>query len=122
MMRVRVNGGSPQLVMEMFNANNWNCSAHANFCALLETIKDGKQFTITAFDPIGGRGKLLRTIQKEAGEYATALSPDGSLFALARAGEPKTHVRLLALDGGADREITVKNMTKCQQSRLGCRR
>ena len=111
MMRMRVNGGSPQFVMDMFNAKNWNCSAHANFCALLETSKNGKQFTITAFDPLRGRGRLLRTIQKESGEYASALSPDGSMFAVARAGEPETHVRLLSLTGGADREITVRNMS-----------
>lgn len=111
MMRMRVNGGSPQFVMDMFNAKNWNCSAHANLCALLETSKDGTQFTITAFDPTRGRGKLLRTIRKDSGEYASALSPDGSMFALARAGEPETHIRLLSLTGSADREITVRNMS-----------
>jgi Tol biopolymer transport system component len=65
---------------------------------------------ITAFDPLKGRGKVLRTIQNDPShQYAgRGVSPDGSTLAISREGEPEIHIRLLSLSGGSDREITVK--------------
>jgi Tol biopolymer transport system component len=80
----------------------------------------GYLWTLTAFDPVKGRGEVLRTIEKGRSahdfikdpstyDFAAALSPDGKTFAIARGGEPEIHIRLMALSGGADREITVKS-------------
>ena len=64
---------------------------------------------ITAFDPLKGRGKVLRTVERHPLRGCwTALSPDGSTLAISLGGEPEIHIRLLALSGGSDREITVK--------------
>ena len=67
---------------------------------------------ITAFDPVKGRSKVLRTIETDPSyhyEETEALSPDGSRFAISLGGEPEIHIRLLSLSGGSDREITVKS-------------
>ena len=67
--------------------------------------------TLTAFDPVKGRGNVLRSIEKDptaSFAWGYGLSPDGTTFALSRSDEPEIHIRLLSLSGGSDREITVK--------------
>jgi Tol biopolymer transport system component len=114
MMRVPVNGGTPQFVMTtrvIRGAGGYGCArSPANLCVLLELTPDEKQVTFTAFDPLQGRGKVLRTIERDptVEYFLSSLSPDGSTYALARTGEADIHIRLLSLAGGADREITVK--------------
>ncbi len=52
----------------------------------------------------------------------TALSPDGSTFAISRGSKPEIHIRLLSVSGGSDREITVKgwpNITGVEWTRDG---
>ena len=77
---------------------------------LLEASQDEKQLTITAFDPLKGRGKVLRTIEKNPDAFflGAALSSDGANLAISRAFEAEIHIRLLSLSAGPDREITVK--------------
>jgi len=105
-LRIPVNGGVPQRVLEMRNDSYYMCArAPASLCVLREASQDEKQSTVTAFDPLKGRGKVLRTTQYiEVG----ALSPDGTTFAISKGREAEIHVRLLALSGGTDREFTVK--------------
>jgi hypothetical protein len=107
LMRIPMSGGVPQLVMETRNWSNVTCArAPASLCVITETSQDRKQLTITAFDPVKGRGKVIRTLQNDDDE--TALSPDGSTFAISGDGEPEIHIRLLLLSGASDREIAVK--------------
>jgi Tol biopolymer transport system component len=75
---------------------------------VIEVSKDGKQFVVTGFDPLRGRGKVLKTIERDpsAGFYG-GLSPDGSTLAFSKR-DAEIHIRLLSLSDGADREITVK--------------
>ena len=75
--------------------------APASLCVITEESQDQKQLTLTAFDPLKGRGKVLRTIQKDptAMFTLTALSPDGTTFAISRAFEAEIHIRLLSLWG-----------------------
>jgi hypothetical protein len=99
--------------METRSWYDFNCaSAPASLCVILEPSQDEKHLTVTALDPLKGRGKVLRTIDKDPSGrlYATALSPDGTTFALSLWGQFGTemHIRLLSLLGGSDREITVK--------------
>jgi len=89
------------------NGGDFHCaSAPASLCVILEESQNGRGATLTAFDPVRGKGKLLRTI--DDGNFAEGLSPDGSTFAIARRDEPEIHIRLLSLSGGSDREIAVK--------------
>jgi len=110
LMRIPASGGVPQLVLETRNFFGFSCArAPASLCVVLETSQDLKQLVITAFDPLKGRAKVLRTIELDSSYgYSTGLSPDGSTIAISRDREPETHIRLLSLSGGADREITVK--------------
>jgi eukaryotic-like serine/threonine-protein kinase len=112
LMRVPVNGGVSQLVMETGNVTGYECAPPpASRCVLVEESQDQKQLTLTAFDPVKGRGNVLRSIEKDptaSFAWGYGLSPDGTTFALARSGEPEIHIRLLSLSGGSDSEITVK--------------
>jgi Tol biopolymer transport system component len=114
LMRVPLSGGMPQFLMEMRNAGFVavvGCArAPASLCVVIEPTQDEKGLTLTAFDPVKGRGKVLRTIAKDpsAHDFGVALSPDGSTLAISRNYEPEIHIRLLSLAGGSDREISVK--------------
>ena len=109
-MRVPVNGGVPQLVLETRNRWSLGCArAPASLCVIGEVSQDEKQLVMTAFDPLKGRGKVLRTFDTDPTVfYFNALSPDGATFAISRGGEAEIHLRFLSLSGGSDREITVK--------------
>ncbi len=111
MMRIPLSGGAPQLVLETRNWVDFRCAqAPASLCVIFEPSQDGKQFMVTEFDPVKGRGRVLRAIENNPSHpYNKAvLSSDGSMFAISRMGEPQIHLRLLSLSSGSDREITVK--------------
>jgi Tol biopolymer transport system component len=124
LMRLPVDGGVPQLALESEKWEGVACArVPANLCVIIEDSQDEKQFTIAAFDPMKGRGKVLRTIDKDPSFgpesfFSSALSPDGSTFAIRRQGEAATHIRLLSLSGGSDREITVTGSPDLSWSRL----
>jgi DNA-binding winged helix-turn-helix (wHTH) protein/Tol biopolymer transport system component len=111
LLRIPVSGGAPQLVLETRNWVDFRCThSPANPCVIFETSQDRKQFTVTEFDPVKGRGRVLRTIENDPlHTYDKAdISPDNSMLAISRIGEAEIHIRLLSLSGGSDREITVK--------------
>jgi Tol biopolymer transport system component len=111
LMRLPVSGGVPQFVLETRNWQDFTCArAPASLCVISEVSQDQKQLMITAFYPLKGRGKVLRTMEKDSAAdfYLLGLSPDGSTVAISRIGEAEIHIRLLSLSGGSDREITVK--------------
>ena len=110
LMRMPVSGGVPQFVLETRNDQDFYCArAPASLCVTEETSQDQKQLMLTAFDPLKGRGKVLRTLDVDpTASYHTQISPDGATFATSRGGEAEIHIRLLSLSGGSEREITVK--------------
>ena len=114
LMRISVNGGVPQFVMQIRvgrEVGGYYCAlAPASLCVVFEADQDEKQLMLTAFDPLQGRGKVLRTFEKDRSAIypLTQLSPDGSTFAVPRTGGPEISIRLLSLAGGSDREVTVK--------------
>jgi Tol biopolymer transport system component len=111
LMRILASGGVPEFVLEARSWDDFACaSAPASLCVILETSHDRKQLMITAFDPLRGRGNVLRTIAKDPrrGYGGTALSPDGSTLAMSKSGESEIRISLLSLSGGSDSEITVK--------------
>jgi len=126
LMRVPVKGGVPEFVLEARNWIDHWCGHAPASCVVTERSQDRKWRNITAFDPLKGRGKLLRTIPEDApngdaGPFigsdkrpTEALSADGLTYAVARNGEDDTRIQLLSLSNGPDREIVVKgwiNMT-----------
>jgi serine/threonine protein kinase/WD40 repeat protein len=109
LMRIPVAGGVPQFVLEMRDWRGYWCArAPASLCEITEASQDRKQLMITAFDPLKGKGKVLRTIDNSTASYSDALSPDGATLAISKGGEAEIHIHLLSLNGGSDREITVK--------------
>jgi Tol biopolymer transport system component len=111
LMRIPVGGGVPQFVLETKGRQDFGCArAPARLCWVSEASEDGKQLTLTAFDPQQGRGRVLRTIPQDprAQFVGMAVSPDGTIFAVSRPGETEILVQLLSLLGGSDREIRVK--------------
>ena len=111
LMRMPVSGGTPQFVLEARNNLDFRCSrAPASVCVIVEASQDERQLTFTEFDPLKGRGKVLRTMQKDPTAYfGTDISPDGTTFAISREYESETHIRMLSLTRDSDREITVKD-------------
>jgi serine/threonine protein kinase len=110
LMRIPVGGGVPQLVLELRNPKYFGCArAPASLCVVLEGSPDDKLFTLTAFDPLKGRGKVLTTMKRDPSSiYVWDLSPDGSTIAMSKVREAEIHIRLLPLSGGSARDITVK--------------
>jgi len=111
LMRIPQGGGVSEFVTDI--ARHWTnveCArSPANLCMVLEESQDDKQITVTAFDPLKGRGKVLRTIEKDpAVIFSSSVSPDGSTLAISQGWEDEIHIRLLSLTSGPDREITVK--------------
>ncbi len=111
-MRVPIHGGLSQLVLEGRNTANpvFHCTiAPATFCAVGEFSAHLKLLTITSFDPLEGRGRVLKTIVTEPSvRYDWTLTPHDSKFAFMRRGESEALIRLFSLSGGSDQEITVK--------------
>jgi Tol biopolymer transport system component len=111
LMRIPVSGGVPQLVLETTDWADFRCApAPASTCVIFEWMShDQKELKITAFDPVKGRGRVLRTLKNDPPHpYVTALSPDGSTAAISHVEEPRIQILLLSLSDGSDREITVK--------------
>ncbi len=108
-MRIPIAGGAPQFVLETHNGSYQCARAPATLCMISEESQDQKHVTVTAFDPLKGRGKVLRSIDKDPSTgFNIALSPDGSTLAFSKTNENEIHVRFLSLSGVPDREITVK--------------
>ncbi len=112
-MRLPLNGGPPRLVYESTQAElqDYPCArSPASVCVVIEADHDERRLTVSALDPVNGKGKMIRTIKKEPHEgFASAMSPDGSILALAKGDEPTIHIRLLSLTGGLDRDIAVND-------------
>jgi Tol biopolymer transport system component len=110
-MRVPVNGGPSQLVLEAHNFVDSQCAqAPATVCELNERSADDKLLTVTAFDPVKGRGRVLMTMPTDSSYPfdGARLSPDGTRFAYQKIGEPHGHIQLLSLDGHLERDIRIK--------------
>ena len=114
LMRVPANGGVSQFLLDARDLLDYGCArAPASLCFITEESQDQKKFTLTALDPLKGRGKVLRAMEKDPSvSFVGGLSPDGTTFALSQLGEAEIHIRSLSLSGGSDREITVKGWPK----------
>ncbi len=113
LMRLPLSGGPPKLVYENTQAElqDYPCPhAPATLCLAIEADHDGRRLIVSALDPVHGKGELLRTLEKKPQDgFAWAISPDGSILAIARGGEPKIKIHLLSLTHGLDRDIAVND-------------
>jgi serine/threonine protein kinase len=113
--RVDPNGGVPQLV---FNPEGfvlfWCSNKSVNLCVYGRPSAGRNELVVAAFDPASGPGRELIRIPLEAGssadigfDYGWQLSPDGSRIAILK--RHGNQIRLVPLEGGRTKTITVKN-------------
>ncbi len=110
LMRIPVDGGVPQSVLDLRHRFNYQCGSVPNSCIVVEPSDDGNQLFLTAFDPLKGRGKLLKTVPSafRPGD----VSPDGKMYAIAGDAGSDTRIQLVSLSKGApDREVLLKGWT-----------
>jgi hypothetical protein len=90
----------------------WCTNRAANFCAYVSRAAGSGELLITAFGPVGGKGKeLLRLPIEPAARYMHSLSPDGSQFALAKVDWNAAQVRFIPLKGQGTRPISLDGYT-----------
>jgi eukaryotic-like serine/threonine-protein kinase len=114
--RIPVDGGVPQFVLDASNLDNYQCGSAPDSCIIVEHSVDGNKLLITAFDPMKGKGKLLKTLPRvlRPGGYGNAddVSPDGKMYALATDSGSDTRIELVSLSNATpDREVLVKGWT-----------
>jgi eukaryotic-like serine/threonine-protein kinase len=103
LVRVPINGGSPQLIFSMPEWSSSSCARPpSNLCAVAEQSKDHKHMVITSFDPIKGRGPELTRLDLSP-EYETNpntylfwnISPDGTRLAASQGPDGPLQIRSL---------------------------
>jgi hypothetical protein len=107
-MRIPLSGGVPQLVLEMPDLFDLECTrAPANFC-LYGQIEDGRAHLFT-FDPTNGKSVELSEVESELDSFNWVLSHDGKYLAWPSENTTSKQfgIRVFSLDGKLKREIAV---------------
>jgi Tol biopolymer transport system component len=108
LMRAPINGGPPQVLVEIPQINNQECSrAPATICAF--SREEPQEFVISIFDPANGTSHEVVKRPQSAVGWNWGLSPDGTSFALVTFGPRDNRIQLVSISGQPTREITVKN-------------
>jgi WD40 repeat protein len=108
LMRAPVNGGPPQVVLEVPAIGNYECShAPATVCAFGQ--EKPEELVISVFDPDIAKPHEVAKLQKQTADWAWGLSPDGTSIAAFTFGATNNRIRLLSLSGEPTRELVVKN-------------
>jgi serine/threonine protein kinase len=115
--RVPITGGPSQLVTTVPPGHrDWILCARSpsTLCVVNEPTADGKQFVISAFDPMKGRGPELARFDLDptANLWLLALSPDGTRIAALRGWEGA--IQILSLRGQPAQVIPVKGWNRLQ--------
>ena len=91
LVRIPVAGGAPEPMFQVVRPGPYSCArAPSNLCVVPQQTADHKQVTVTAFDPIKGRGAELarfdldRDMNLLVNNLLCVLSPDGTRLAFAR--------------------------------------
>lgn len=108
LMRVPINGGPPQLVLEAPGLDNYQCSrTPATVCVFSQQSKG--ELVLSIFDALTGKSHELARLQQPGNGWNWSLSPDGSLIAATTFEDNRIH--LLAVSGHAARELLMKAHT-----------
>jgi serine/threonine protein kinase/Tol biopolymer transport system component len=110
LMRARLSGGPPEQVLTARFYGEPQCArSPATLCAFAEPSEDNKQLTVTAFDPLSGRGRELFRFDIDHTadrEYIWDLSPDGTRIAVLKYSA--ANIRVFPVNGAPPREIFAK--------------
>jgi serine/threonine protein kinase len=104
LMRVPINGGPPQTLVEAPNIVNYQCSrSPADICVFSKA--DQEQLVFSLFNPLSGNP---REVAKLGSIENWSLSPDGTSIASVRFNASDSRIQLFSLSGRPTREVTVK--------------
>ena len=102
LVRIPVAGGTPEPMFQVVRPGPYSCArAPSNLCVVPEQTADHKQVTVTAFDPIKGRGAELARFDLDpnmnvlVNNLLCILSPDGTRLAFARSPDGPIEIRSL---------------------------
>lgn len=108
LLRVPIAGGAPESVLEASRGAAVRCAPKHSTCVLSELDKVNSELVFTTFDPLRGRlGELVRLAASPGGWPAWDLSSDGSTVAIVDLDEHKDRIRLVELESGSSRSISV---------------
>jgi Tol biopolymer transport system component len=108
-MRLAFSGGPPQQLFIGKRHSFIVCArSPSSLCAIAEPTEDDKQVTITAIDPLHGRGPELARLDVDLHENSwwVELSPDGTRVAIIPS--PTGPIYILSLRGQAMRQIHLR--------------
>jgi serine/threonine protein kinase len=108
-MRVPVTGGTSQLALTARPFSDFRCARSPSIlCVISELAEDHKQFVLTAFDPLQGRGAEVARIDTGASarSFQWDLSPDGTRICIIK--NAQAPIEILSLRGHATQTIPVK--------------
>jgi Tol biopolymer transport system component len=109
-MRVRLAGDTPELVMELPRLSNYACPVPpADVCLMGQLSEDRQKIHFSAFDPLVGKAHEVLTVGIHPGARDNwMLSPEGSRLAFTEFNALEGRIRLLSLKGDPDRDFVVK--------------
>jgi eukaryotic-like serine/threonine-protein kinase len=104
LMRAPINGGPPQVVIEVPNIVNYQCSrSPADVCVF--STANAAQLVFSVFDSLSGNP---HEVAKLGSTGNWSLSPDGNSIAAVTFSGSDSRIQLISLLGRPTREITVK--------------
>jgi DNA-binding winged helix-turn-helix (wHTH) protein/Tol biopolymer transport system component len=114
-MRVPVNGGPPQFVLEGRGINNLQCARLPSTLCLYSELTVGEEH-FYRFDPVKGKGEELRSATIHDSDYYSfnwSLSPDGKLLAFSKklGIQDRPSIRLFSLDENKEHPIFLPGWT-----------
>jgi hypothetical protein len=108
-MRVRLGGDTPKLVMEVPRFANYACPQQsAGVCLVGQWSEDRQKIHFSAFDPLIGKAREVLTVGIHPALDNWMPSPDGSRLVLIEYNALEGRVRLLSLRDDSDRDFVVK--------------
>src|SRR6516162_11656307 len=107
-MRVPVSGGLPETILQV-RTGNFSCArSPSELCTLSERSPDLKKLTISALDPLKGKGRELFAIDVHPGGlHNWMISPDASCVVFMEFSPREGRIRLLPLNGEPERDVVV---------------
>ena len=109
LMRVPDSGGSPEQVLEapVDPMITFDCPSRPSSSCVISREQQG-QLIFYALDPVQGQGKeIIRTKWGQANDLQWCISPDGSHIALASRTELREQIRILDLQNGTERSLSL---------------
>jgi Tol biopolymer transport system component/DNA-binding winged helix-turn-helix (wHTH) protein len=110
LMRVPLQGGSPQVVLQMPNVHNFQCARSPSKLCLIATLgaiaPDGRTVQIFSFDPESGKTQEFAAFKVKE-NLGWGLSPDGSQFWL-RLRDSESRITFMSVSDKSTHEVELK--------------